>query len=89
MAARPGKRPSTSPDTAAAAADVEEAAVEVRVLGQLLTDDHHPLRSRVAACLMLLFAQPATRIVPDPRRHHPRRRRWRLHPLRPATHPGA
>jgi hypothetical protein len=33
------------------------------MLGQLLTDDHRPLRSRVAACLMLLFAQPATRIV--------------------------
>jgi hypothetical protein len=34
----------------------------LELLGQL-TDDHHPLRSRVAACLMLLFAQPATRIV--------------------------
>ena len=35
----------------------------LELLGQLLTDDHKPLRSRVAACLMLLFAQPATRIV--------------------------
>jgi len=35
----------------------------LELLGRLLTDDHHPLRSRVAACLMLLFAQPATRIV--------------------------
>jgi hypothetical protein len=35
----------------------------LELLGQLLTDDHRPLRSRVAACLMLLFAQPATRIV--------------------------
>jgi hypothetical protein len=35
----------------------------LELLGHLLTDDHRPLRSRVAACLMLLFAQPATRIV--------------------------
>jgi hypothetical protein len=35
----------------------------LELLGQLLTDDHKPLRSRVAACLMLLFAQPATLIV--------------------------
>lgn len=35
----------------------------VELLGQLLTDEDRPLRSRVAACLMLLFAQPATRIV--------------------------
>lgn len=35
----------------------------LELLGQVLTDDHSPLRSRVAACLMLLFAQPATRIV--------------------------
>jgi integrase len=35
----------------------------LELLGQLLTDDHSPLRSRVAACLLLLFAQPATRIV--------------------------
>jgi len=35
----------------------------LELLGQVLTDDHRPLRSRVAACLMLLFAQPATRIV--------------------------
>jgi hypothetical protein len=35
----------------------------LELLGQVLTDDHKPLRSRVAACLMLLFAQPATRIV--------------------------
>ncbi len=33
------------------------------LLGQLLTDQDRPLRSRVAACLMLLFAQPATRVV--------------------------
>ena len=33
----------------------------LELLGQVLTDDHSPLRSRVAACLMLLFAQPATR----------------------------
>jgi hypothetical protein len=35
----------------------------LELLGQVLTDDHRPLRSRVAACLMLLFAQPATRIA--------------------------
>jgi hypothetical protein len=35
----------------------------LELLGQLLTDKDRPLRSRVAACLMLLFAQPATRIV--------------------------
>jgi hypothetical protein len=35
----------------------------LELLGQLLTDEDRPLRSRVAACLMLLFAQPATRIV--------------------------
>jgi hypothetical protein len=35
----------------------------LELLGQLLTDTRRPLRSRVAACLMLLFAQPATRIV--------------------------
>jgi hypothetical protein len=35
----------------------------LELLGRVLTDDHSPLRSRVAACLMLLFAQPATRIV--------------------------
>jgi hypothetical protein len=35
----------------------------LELLGQVLSDDHRPLRSRVAACLMLLFAQPATRIV--------------------------
>jgi hypothetical protein len=35
----------------------------LELLGQVLTDQHRPLRSRVAACLMLLFAQPATRIV--------------------------
>ena len=35
----------------------------LELLGQLLTDQDRPLRSRVAACLMLLFAQPATRIV--------------------------
>lgn len=35
----------------------------LELLGQLLTDDHRPLRSRVTACLMLPFAQPATRIV--------------------------
>jgi hypothetical protein len=35
----------------------------LELLGQLLTDQDRPLRSRVAACLMLLFAQPATCIV--------------------------
>jgi hypothetical protein len=35
----------------------------LELLGRLLTDEDRPLRSRVAACLMLLFAQPATRIV--------------------------
>jgi hypothetical protein len=30
----------------------------LELLGQLLTDQDRPLRSRVAACLMLLFAQP-------------------------------
>lgn len=33
------------------------------LLRRLLTDQHAPLRSRVAACLMLLYAQPASRIV--------------------------
>jgi hypothetical protein len=35
----------------------------LELLGQLLTDQDRPLRSRVAACLVLLFAQPATRVV--------------------------
>jgi hypothetical protein len=35
----------------------------LELLGRLLTGEDRPLRSRVAACLMLLFAQPATRIV--------------------------
>ena len=35
----------------------------LELLGQLLTDQDRPLRSRVAACLMVLFAQPATRVV--------------------------
>lgn len=33
------------------------------LLRRILTDDTPPLRSRVAACLMLLYAQPASRIV--------------------------
>jgi len=35
----------------------------LELLGMVLGDDHRPLRSRVAACLTLLFAQPVTRIV--------------------------
>ncbi len=35
----------------------------LELLGRLLTDQGGPLRSRVAACLMLLFAQPTTRIA--------------------------
>ena len=35
----------------------------LELLGRLLTDEDRPLRSRVAACLILLFAQPATRIA--------------------------
>jgi integrase len=35
----------------------------LELLRRLLTDDQGPLRSRVAACLMLLYAQPASRIV--------------------------
>ena len=31
----------------------------LELLGQLLTDEDRPLRTRVAAGLMLLFAQPA------------------------------
>lgn len=33
------------------------------LIGQALTDDSIALRTRVAACLLLLFAQPITRIV--------------------------
>jgi hypothetical protein len=33
------------------------------LLRRILTDDQPPLRSRVAGCLMLLYAQPATRLV--------------------------
>ena len=33
------------------------------LLRRILTDEGAPLRSRVAGCLMLLYAQPATRIV--------------------------
>jgi hypothetical protein len=35
----------------------------LELLRRLLTDQQAPLRSRVAACLMLLYAQPASRIV--------------------------
>lgn len=35
----------------------------LELLRRVLTDERGPLRSRVAACLMLLFAQPASRIV--------------------------
>lgn len=38
-------------------------ARRLALLRQVLLDEHGPLRSRVAACLMLLFAQPASRIV--------------------------
>jgi hypothetical protein len=33
------------------------------LLRRILTDDQPPLRSRVAACLLLLYAQPVSRIV--------------------------
>lgn len=33
------------------------------LLRRILTDDSAPMRSRVAGCLMLLYAQPASRIV--------------------------
>jgi hypothetical protein len=33
------------------------------LLRRILTDENAPLRPRVASCLMLLYAQPATRIV--------------------------
>lgn len=33
------------------------------LLRRILTDDSPPMRSRVAGCLMLLYAQPASRIV--------------------------
>jgi hypothetical protein len=35
------------------------------LLRRVLTDDRPPARSRAAACLMLLYAQPASRIVRD------------------------
>lgn len=38
-------------------------ARRVTLLRRILTDDRPPLRSRVAGCLMLLYAQPASRIV--------------------------
>jgi hypothetical protein len=61
----------------------------LELLRQVLTDDHHPLRSRVPACRMLLFAQPAARIVRlTIDEQHPRRRRWRLRAVRGAGHPG-
>ncbi|MEU4560198.1 hypothetical protein AB0F72_17590 [Actinoplanes sp. NPDC023936] len=34
-----------------------------RLLGQLLTDDRSPLRTRVAAVILLLYAQPVSRIT--------------------------
>ncbi|OJF11966.1 hypothetical protein BG844_23270 [Couchioplanes caeruleus subsp. caeruleus] len=34
-----------------------------QLLGQLLTDDRTPLRTRVAAVILLLYAQPVTRIT--------------------------
>lgn len=38
-------------------------AHRVKLLGQILTDANAPLRSRVAAGLLLLYAQPVSRIV--------------------------
>ncbi|MEU8670020.1 hypothetical protein AB0C71_24415 [Streptomyces anulatus] len=35
----------------------------LNLLGQLLTNDSLPLRSRVAAIIVLLYAQPCTRVV--------------------------
>lgn len=35
----------------------------LELLGQLLTDDRQPLRSRVAALIVLLYAQPCSRVV--------------------------
>jgi integrase len=39
------------------------AAVRLDLLRRALTDDQAPVRTRAAACLLLLFAQPVTRIV--------------------------
>src|SRR5260370_35147788 len=39
------------------------AAIRLDLLRQALTDGQAPVRTRAAACLLLLFAQPATRIV--------------------------
>jgi hypothetical protein len=39
------------------------AAVRLDLLRRALTDDQAPLRTRAGACLLLLFAQPVTRIV--------------------------
>jgi len=39
------------------------AAVRLDLLRRALTDDQAPVRTRTAACLLLLFAQPVTRIV--------------------------
>lgn len=39
------------------------AAVRLDLLRRALTDDQVPLRTRAGACLLLLFAQPVTRIV--------------------------
>ena len=59
---RPGRRPAWHCTRRSRAAPITQHR-RLELLGQVLTDDHGPLRSRVAACLMLLFAQPATRIV--------------------------
>lgn len=39
------------------------AAIRLNLLRRALTDDQVPVRTRTAACLLLLFAQPVSRIV--------------------------
>jgi hypothetical protein len=50
-----------SPPTRRAAALSQKE--RLNLLGRLLTDDSLPLRSRVAAVIVLLYAQPCTRVV--------------------------
>src|SRR5262249_36049481 len=60
------------------------------LLRRYLTDNSAPVTSRAAACLLLLYAQPLSRIIqPDHRRpHHPRRRPAVAprRPTQPSTH---
>jgi hypothetical protein len=44
----------------------------LELIGRLLTDPSLPLRVRVAGGIVLLYAQPLSRVVPLAGRHHPR-----------------